>query len=92
MCIRDRSIIDAINVMTHSGPGHGDIVFADKLIVSRDPVAADLIAAIELFKLEGLTNPLNEALKIKHIVKACQLGIGCCDINKIEVEELRNYE
>ena len=88
----DISIIDAINVMIHSGPGHGDMVYADELIISKDPVAADLIAAAELFKLEGVMNPLDEALNIEHIIKACQLGIGHCDLNRIEIKELKSYE
>ena len=81
----DLAVIDALDVMTVTGPSHGEMVKANMVIVSKDPIAADAIAALELFKLEGIDSPLNELYKIEHIIKAGELGLGEANPEKIEV-------
>ncbi|MCF3653451.1 MAG: DUF362 domain-containing protein [Aigarchaeota archaeon] len=63
----DLAIVDATEVMTVSGPGMGRMVPGEAILVSRDPVALDLIAAEYLFRLEGDENPLETALNVPHI-------------------------
>jgi uncharacterized protein (DUF362 family) len=55
------------------------------VVASTDPVAADLVAAEELFKAEGNTNPRGAAISINHIQNAAQLGVGTADFSKIQV-------
>ncbi|RLF15255.1 MAG: hypothetical protein DRJ66_04685 [Thermoprotei archaeon] len=85
----DLSIVDATEVMTVSGPGHGKMVPGNAIIAGGDPVAVDLIAARYLFELEGSINPLNDAMNVKHIRLAAQLGVGTNDLSKVRVIERR---
>ena len=92
-CIADLSlalrpglvIIDATRAMTKRGPSGGVMVDLNLVVASTDPVAADLVAAEELFKAEGNTNPRGAAISINHIQNAAQLGVGTADFSKIQV-------
>jgi hypothetical protein len=55
------------------------------VVASTDPVAADLVAAEELFKAEGVTDPSGVAASIDHIQNAARLGVGIADLSRIEV-------
>jgi len=80
-------VIDATRVMTDTGPTGGEMVELNTIIASRDPVAADLIAAERLFALEGASSPKDAADGIVHIQKAAELGVGFADRSKIKVFE-----
>jgi len=80
-------VIDATRVMTNTGPTGGEMVELNTIIASRDPVAADLIAAEILFALEGASSPKDAADGIVHIQKAAELGVGTADRSKIKVFE-----
>ncbi len=80
-------IVDAIEVMTVSGPRRGKMIPGNAILASGDPVAVDVIAAEYLFKLEGHISPLKAALNVAHIRLAAELGVGTNDISKIEVIE-----
>jgi len=80
-------VIDATRVMTDTGPTGGEMVELNTIIASRDPVAADLIAAEMLFALEGASSPKDAADGIVHIQKAAELGVGTADRSKIKVFE-----
>ena len=92
-CIADLSlalhpglvVIDATRAMTKRGPSGGVMVDLNLVVASTDPVAADLIAAEELFKAEGTTDPRGAAISINHIQNAAQLGVGIADFSKIQV-------
>lgn len=81
----DLAIVDAIEVMTVSGPGMGKMVPGNAILASKDPVALDLVAAEYLFALEGRENPLEEAMNIPHVKLAAELGIGTNDLSRIEL-------
>jgi len=81
------TIIDATKVMTERGPTGGRMVELNTIIASRDPVAADLIAAELLFALEGKSSPKDVADEIVHIWKAAELGVGSADRSKIKILE-----
>lgn len=81
----DLAIVDAIEVMTVSGPGMGKMVPGNAVLASRDPVALDLVAAEYLFKLEGHADPLRAAMNVPHIRLAAELGVGTNDISRIEL-------
>lgn len=81
----DLAIVDAMEVMTISGPGMGEMVPGNAILASRDPVALDLVSAEYLFTLEERENPLEEAMNIPHIKLAAELGIGINDISRIEL-------
>jgi uncharacterized protein (DUF362 family) len=81
------AVIDATRVMTKTGPTGGKMVESNTIIASKDPVAADLIAAEKLFALEDASSPKDAAEAIVHIQKAAELGIGFADRTKIKVFE-----
>jgi len=81
------TIIDATRVMTERGPTGGKMVELNTIMASRDPVAADLIAAEVLFGLDGKSSPNDAADGIVHIWKAAELGVGSADRSKIKVLE-----
>jgi len=82
-------IIDATNVMTKRGPTGGTMVELNTVIASLDPVAADIVAAEELFKAEGVTDPAASAGRVEHIQMAAELGVGVADRSKIEIVEVK---
>lgn len=70
-------IIDATRIMLNRGPqGPGDLAHPHEIIFATDPVAADSYAAT-LFK----KNPSD----IPHIRLAAELGVGCMDLDKVEI-------
>jgi len=79
------AIIDATRAMTKRGPSGGVMVTLNMIVASTDPVAADLIAAQELFKAENAADPQAAAARIDHIQNAAQVGVGTADPSKIEV-------
>ncbi|RLF23765.1 MAG: hypothetical protein DRN15_00820 [Thermoprotei archaeon] len=85
-CIRpDLVVIDAIEIMTRRGPQGGEMVRTDTIMVSGDPVAADLLAAKMLFEVEGLDEPLQRAMKVDHIMLSAEAGVGVADPERIKV-------
>jgi len=78
-------IIDATKAMTKRGPTGGTMVDLNLVIASLDPVAADAVAAEELFKAEGASDPRGAVSRIEHIQRAAELGIGVAERSKIEV-------
>jgi len=81
-------IIDGTRVMTKSGPTGGVMVDLNMVVASLDPVAADVVAAEELFKAEGVADPRRSITSIEHIQRAAELGVGVADRSKIEVLEV----
>jgi uncharacterized protein (DUF362 family) len=72
-------IIDATRIMTTNGPrGPGKLEYPDKIIIGRDPVACDAVAAT----LFG-----HKPLSIQYIKMAQDLGVGCGDLDQIKVVE-----
>lgn len=81
-------IIDATRAMTKRGPTGGVMVDLNLVIASLDPVAADVVAAEELFKAEGVADPRGSVTRIEHIQRAVELGVGVADRAKIEALEV----
>jgi len=82
------TVIDATVVMAGSGPTGGEMLRMNAVMASRDPVAADRVAAQRLHELEermGISSfdPAN----IKHIRAAAALKVGTDDLNQIYVAE-----
>lgn len=84
-CIADLStrvhpqlvIIDATRIMLNKGPrGPGDLAWPHQIILSLDPVAADAYATT-LFK--------KAPFEIGYIKLAHEMGIGCGDLEKINI-------
>lgn len=73
-------IIDATRIMLTKGPqGPGDMAVPNEIILSTDPVAADAYAAT-LFK--------KEPFDIGYIKIAHDMGVGCGDLAKIQIERV----
>lgn len=72
----DLTLIDGTVGMEGSGPTWGEPVNLGLLVASKDVVAADAIAA----DIMGYT--LEE---VEYICAASEAGVGCCDIEQIEV-------
>ena len=90
MALRPRLIIiDATKAMTERGPTGGIMVDLNEVVASTDPVAADIVAAQELFSAEGVADSRSAASSVNHIQKAAQVGVGVSDLSKIEVLRLR---
>ncbi len=71
------TLIDAIRIMTANGPSGGsasDVVVANRLILSDDPVAADAMAC-DLFHIQPSA--------IAHIQLAQKWGLGTTDISRL---------
>jgi uncharacterized protein (DUF362 family) len=88
----DLTVVDATYAMTRTGPTGGDMVKLDTLIASEDPVAADMVAAQELQKLEeqiGLSSRSRfKADDVKHIKAAADLRVGTNTPEDVEVIEV----
>jgi uncharacterized protein (DUF362 family) len=82
-------IIDATKIMTKRGPTGGTMVESNMTIASLDPVAADVIAAEELFRAEGVNDPRSSVSRVEHIQKAAELGVGVAERSKIEIIDVR---
>ena len=81
-------IVDATKAMTKSGPSGGVMVDLNTVIASTDPVAADVIAAEQLFQAEGLTDTAGAVGNIVHIEAAAKIGVGVADPSRIQVLNL----
>ncbi len=70
-------IIDATRILLDRGPqGPGPLAHPHEIIFATDPVAADAYAAT-LFK--------KKPADIPHIRLAAELGVGCIDLDKVEI-------
>jgi len=86
-------VFDAIEGQYHAGPGkHPAFTWPfGGLLVSRDPVAADRIAAeiIDARRVEKGMKPLAQDQRpITHVLTAAERGLGIADLSKIERVEL----
>jgi uncharacterized protein (DUF362 family) len=81
-------VVDATKAMTQSGPSGGVMVDLNTVIASTDPVAADVIAAQQLFQAEGLADPSSAVGNIAHIQDAAKIGVGIADPSRIQVLNL----
>jgi len=76
------TLIDAIRIMVANGPSGGseaDVAVANRLILSNDPVAADVQAA-------GLFNIAPAS--IGYMVLAEKQGLGSLDLNGVNIKEV----
>ena len=76
-------IVDATRILLERGPrGPGKLDHPHEIIFSTDPVAADAYAA-SLFvgKIKGVKKPTD----IPHIKLAQELGVGCAELDKLEI-------
>ncbi len=69
-------IVDATKAMTITGPSGGVMVDLNLVIASTDPVAADVIAAQQLFQAEGLADTSSAVGSIVHIQDAAKMESG----------------
>jgi len=85
------TVVDATYAMTGTGPTGGDMVKLDTIIASKDPVAADAVAAKELQELEeriGLALELRfDASDVRHIRAAADLGVGTSSLDDMQIIE-----
>jgi uncharacterized protein (DUF362 family) len=73
-------IIDATRIMMTNGPrGPGKLEYPEKIIVGRDPVACDAVAAT-LFGHKPFSIPF---IKMAH-----ELGVGCGDLDHVKVVDV----
>ena len=84
--------MDASYAMTRTGPTGGDLTKLDTVLASRDPVAADTIAARELQGLEekiGVSSRSRfDATNVSHIRAAADLRVGNSSLYDIEIVEV----
>ncbi len=74
-------IVDATTIMVSNGPrGPGDTRKPNQIIFGSDPVAVDAYASTLFGK---------KPFEIDHIRIAHEMGVGCGDLNRIKVIELR---
>jgi len=78
-------IVDATKAMTQRGPSGGVMVALNLVIASTDPVAADVIAAQQLFQAEGVADASTAVGRIEHIQDAAKIGVGVADPSRIQV-------
>ena len=75
------TIVDAIRIMVAKGPrGPGPLEYPNQLVFGTDPVTVDAYAAT-LFQLDPFSIP--------HIQLAHDMGIGCGDLAKADIQHLR---
>ena len=75
------TIVDAIRIMVAKGPrGPGPLEYPNQLVFGTDPVTVDAYAAT-LFQLDPFSIP--------HIQIAHDMGIGCGDLAKADIQHLR---
>ena len=73
-------VVDATRIMLTGGPrGPGTLAHPNQLVFGTDPVAVDAYAAA-LFK--------KKPFDIPHIQIAHEMGIGCGDLSKVNVEHI----
>jgi uncharacterized protein (DUF362 family) len=74
-------IVDAARIMATNGPrGPGKMETPNQIILGTDPVAVDAYAAT-LFQMEPFAVPY---IQIAH-----EMGIGCGDLSKVEIQHLQ---
>ena len=80
------TVIDATRVMVNNGPqGPGKVERLNAMVVSTDPVAADVVA-LGLTKWNGQSVAPRD---VAHIRMAAVLGLGVADLKKIKVIKKR---
>jgi uncharacterized protein (DUF362 family) len=87
------TIIDAVKVQYHGGPGYDSRYIAgyNGLLISDDPVAVDAVGLkiIEhLRQKNGLPSLKSAGRPVKYLASAEKLGLGVADINQIELKIL----
>lgn len=81
----DLVVIDASRVLSSHGPnGPGKVIPMNRVIASRDMVAADA-QAVKLFEWEGKRK---EPRQVKHIRLAHEKGLGRMDIENLSVRQI----
>ena len=81
----DLSVIDATHVLSTNGPrGPGKVLDENKVIASRDMVAADAVAVAEFTWYGKKFQPR----QVAHIRHAHERGLGRMDIENLRVERL----
>ncbi|RQD67328.1 MAG: DUF362 domain-containing protein [Desulfonatronovibrio sp. MSAO_Bac4] len=82
----DLAIIDATRVLSSHGPfGPGEVIEADRVIASRDMVAADSMA-VDMFPWYGRdVKPANVA----HISEAHKRGLGRMDLENLNIKTIK---
>lgn len=74
-------VVDATRIMVTNGPrGPGQLETPNQIIFGTDPVAVDAYAAT-LFRMEPFSVPY---IQIAH-----DMGIGCGDLSKVEIQHLQ---
>lgn len=74
-------VVDATRIMVAKGPrGPGPLEYPNQLVLGTDPVAVDAYAATLFGK---------EPFQIPYIQIAHEMGIGCGDLAKIELQHLQ---
>jgi len=75
------TIVDAIRIMVAKGPrGPGPLEYPNQIVFGTDPVAVDAYAAT-LFQMDPFSIPY---IQIAH-----DMGIGCGDLSKVDVQHLK---
>ena len=81
----DLTVIDASRALITRGPGGpGRVARLNRVVASRDPVAADAYAV-------GLTPWYNRTVRgtqIAHIARAAELGVGQADVSKMRIRQI----
>lgn len=81
----DLTVIDASRALLTRGPGGpGRVARLNRVIASKDPVAADAYAV-------GLTPWYNRTVRgtqIAHIARAADLGVGQADVSKMRIRQI----
>ncbi|MFN2268927.1 MAG: DUF362 domain-containing protein [Desulfonatronovibrio sp.] len=82
----DLTVIDATRVLASHGPfGPGEVIEADRVIASRDMVAADSMA-VDMFPWYGRdVKPANVA----HISEAYKRGLGRMDLENLNIKTIK---
>jgi uncharacterized protein (DUF362 family) len=81
----DLVVIDASRVLSSHGPsGPGKVLPMNMVIASRDMVAADA-QAVKMFEWEGKRK---EPKQVDHIRLAHKKGIGCMEIENLNVKQI----
>ncbi|MDR1084102.1 MAG: DUF362 domain-containing protein [Deltaproteobacteria bacterium] len=77
------NVVEAVRVMISGGPrGHGDSRYlsSQMMIVSPDPVAADMASA-KLLEAAGIKIP-------EYIEQGAKIGLGVADLEKLNIQRL----
>jgi uncharacterized protein (DUF362 family) len=87
------TIIDIRSIQAVSGPFRGEdtkiIEGVNRLVISGDMIAADVIALDLVKKYDDTFTPANEAIVCRQFEHAEALGIGSSDLSKFETIEMK---